>query len=388
MSTWKQFVNLTWKDLLQLPNEELAQIDVALCNLVCAAGLPDSGKIDVGLCLRTLDDWAKKVRWGTQRQWHLFEKNPGRYFHSRNYFRILAMITILQRDLGVRYNPAKIPEDVPFETEDSFIHGVIQGDGGTCGSMPVIYAAVGRRLGYPLKLVLAKRHLFARWDDPPDGERFNIEGAGKGLNCYSDDHYRRGLYEITPKQEAAHGYLHSLTPRQELAGFLHQRACHWAKVGKYREAVEALAWMASLTPEIPAHACWLVQAMDDWGKDLEERVPVDFPRVVLPTPPRRFPNLPLEADQTIVLWEAVEICLQSVVRLRRQKAPMPVQMSVQLPGPSEPNAAPLVYRRGNHAREKVLFGDRAKSPPPVVWHVGIPFRQPVTVPEKGIAGRE
>ena len=62
-----------------------------------------------------------------------------------------------------------------------FIHGIIDGPGGTCASMPVLYVAVGRRLGYPLKLVEARGHLLLRWDDPL-GQRlgtpdvFNVEG--------------------------------------------------------------------------------------------------------------------------------------------------------------------------------------------------------------------
>ncbi len=35
-------------------------------------------------------------------------------------------------------------------------------NGGTCVSMPVLYTAVARRLGYPVKLVLAKGHAFCR----------------------------------------------------------------------------------------------------------------------------------------------------------------------------------------------------------------------------------
>jgi hypothetical protein len=43
---------------------------------------------------------------------------------------------------------------------------------GTCSSMPVLYVTLGRRLGYPVKLVTAKAHLFVRWEQT--GERFNL----------------------------------------------------------------------------------------------------------------------------------------------------------------------------------------------------------------------
>ena len=48
---------------------------------------------------------------------------------------------------------------------------------------------VGRRLRYPLKLVVTKAHVFVRWDD--GRERFNIETAGNGgADSYSDEYYR------------------------------------------------------------------------------------------------------------------------------------------------------------------------------------------------------
>src|SRR5207244_190021 len=98
------------------------------------------------------------------------------YSNSWAYFRTLNLVTVLQRDLGLRYHKAEVPEAAEFETADQFIFGAIQGNGGTCATIPIVVIAVGRRLGYPLKLVSTKGHFFARWDDP-SGERFNIEAT-------------------------------------------------------------------------------------------------------------------------------------------------------------------------------------------------------------------
>jgi hypothetical protein len=92
--------------------------------------------------------------------------------------------------MGVRYD-AEVVADLdrpPLDSRDDFLHGIIAGRGGTCASLPVLYAAVGRRLGYPLKLVRTTQHLFLRWDDP-GGERFNVEisNAG-GIDTPPDDH--------------------------------------------------------------------------------------------------------------------------------------------------------------------------------------------------------
>ena len=72
--------------------------------------------------------------------------------------------------------------------------------------MPVLYVAVGRRRGYPLKLVEAPTHLFFRWEDP-DGERFNVpevfnvEGTGHGISFHPDDYYRIWPREWTACRE-------------------------------------------------------------------------------------------------------------------------------------------------------------------------------------------
>lgn len=181
--------------------------------------------MDAPLCQRKLVEWTEKVRWETVKAMDLFEKRPGDYCNSRNFFRALTLITVLQQDCGVHYNPAKIPEDVPFETADSFIFGIIQGNGGTCTTIPVLYAAIGRRLGYPLKLVKAVSkqytHFFVRWDG--DGARFNMEGTAQGLSCPPDSYYRTGRYAVSAGLEEASGLLTLMSPRQELAEFTNER---------------------------------------------------------------------------------------------------------------------------------------------------------------------
>ncbi len=90
----------------------------------------------------------------------------------------------------------------------------------------MLYAAVGRRLGYPLKLVRVAWHCFVRWDDPEGRsgfapEVFNIEGSGEGFASESDEHYRfhKGVEQATEYNLANGWGLASLTPRQEVAWF-------------------------------------------------------------------------------------------------------------------------------------------------------------------------
>jgi hypothetical protein len=198
---------------------------------------------------------------------------------------------------------------VPLDPEDTFLHGVIQGQGGTCASLPVVYAAVGRRLGYPLKLVSARAgdhgHLFARWDG--DGERLNLEVNETGMGCPTDKDFRTGLFQLTPELERGGDYLRSQTPREELAGFLAQRGHHCWDIGWHREAANAFAWALVLHPEHELLHNNVVQVCNEWGDTLRALQPPGFPRMDVAWPARRFPvPFPKEYERAILGLEGWE----------------------------------------------------------------------------------
>ena len=158
-------------------------LDIAEANLFCAQGLNGAQDLDVGQCLATLDAWAKHVAAETARNFHQFRENPEAFrmpvvlpepcrsrgneaglakdskdssrrpLHSpgsEGYFRMLLLVTVLQQDFGVRYNPARMsspeqsePDNVFFaDSQDLFLHGILGPRRmGTCAQS----AAVQRR---------------------------------------------------------------------------------------------------------------------------------------------------------------------------------------------------------------------------------------------------
>ncbi len=303
-----------WRNVVWLTEEELARLDVATLNLACAEGLPGLESFDPEACLRRIDEWTEKVSWTTVKKLRLFESHPERFYHSRDYFRVLTLVTVIQRDCGVRYNPAKISHDAPFTPEDTFLYGITHGEGGTCATMPVLYAAVGRRLGYPLALVTAKgdraTHLFARWDDP--GGHFNIEATSDGLKCPPDEHYRNGLYRLTAEEEEKGGFLRSQSRRAELAGFLMERAFCWQDVGRHRRVVEAMGWACALEPKNQFYLNRFKASLNDWTRTLDGRKPAHFPKLLIKAETRRLPvTLPLEFEQDILGLQATENILNN-----------------------------------------------------------------------------
>lgn len=289
----------SFHELLAMTPEQLAQVDLALMNLLCAQDLPGAENLDIPAALAQLDAWAAKVRFETDR--HLYRAADPQYAehygHSEARLRAEFIVQCLQEDCGVHYNEQRI-RNVDFSNPaDLFIHGLVNSDnGGTCSSMPVLYAAVGRRLGYPIKLVLAKQHVFCRWED--DKERFNIEGATNGgVDFHPDEYYRTWPVPISDGEMASGEFLKSLSPREELAAFLLQRASCWQAHRRMNEARACLAEALCLMPNSPTLQTALRSTFGT-GKIAARRIPRDYeppvpPQVRATMPPDPTPKVPI-----------------------------------------------------------------------------------------------
>ncbi len=266
------------------PPDYLGKLDVAALNLMCAGGLPHA-EFDIVKQQSWLDDAARKAEFDTRRHWYRFNNSPTTYNDSPGYFCCYFLLQTLQEDFGVRYNPARV-SDPTFQdpkcinpdftdSRDLFIHGIIDGPGGTCASMPVVYVAVGRRMGYPLKLVESRGHLFFRWDDPEGKrfgipERFNVEGAGHGIHSFADDYYRTWPEPWTAAEQAAGCYLKSLSPKEELAAFLCTRGECLNDNGRIHEAIQAYQWVCGLVPNDARYRWRLVSLIRKTHENLIE----------------------------------------------------------------------------------------------------------------------
>ncbi len=251
-------------ELLKLPPAELNQCDIALMNLLCAQNMPGAEDIKVKDYLDTLDRWAKQVQAETERNFHRYHDNPADFYNSEGYFRMLMMAVVVYEDFGVRYNPNRItlpgkidPNDSFFaNSQDIFLNGLIDGQKmGTCSSMPVLYIALGRRLGYPLKLVTTKAHLFVRWESVSD--RFDVEATGKGMNRYDDEHFKQWPFPVSDAEIQNEGFLKSLTAPEELAVFLSLRGSCLKESGRLKEAAECYANASRLAPSWNAYRALL-----------------------------------------------------------------------------------------------------------------------------------
>jgi regulator of sirC expression with transglutaminase-like and TPR domain len=144
--------------------------------------------------------------------------------------------------------------------------------------MPVLYIAVGRRLGYPLYLVQAREHFFVRWE-VPHGERFNIEATALGFVPRDDEHFRRWPKPIRDEELRQGLFLQNLSPQEELAAFLRERGQCWLDHLRTRPALESFAEAARLNPRLPGIDCALAigrvlhRAVERYGREALFAVP-------------------------------------------------------------------------------------------------------------------
>jgi hypothetical protein len=250
--------------LLAVEPSQLRHTEIATLNLLSAEGLPGTEGLNQEECLANLQAWAIRVRSETQRHLYRFQRNPGEFNNSEGFFRMLIMAVVLAEDFQIRYNPARISQpgersitDGFFaDSREVFVHGLLGPRRmGTCSSMPVLYVALGRRLGYPVSLVTTKGHLFVRWESPK--ERFNVETTARGMEHYDDEYYKQWPFPLTDDEAQAEGYLKSLTPPEELAVFLSIRGMCLREAGRHAEAAEAFAAAVRLAPNCRSYRLML-----------------------------------------------------------------------------------------------------------------------------------
>jgi hypothetical protein len=243
--------------------ELLRTIPIAVLNLLCATQLPEGCESSLPQCIDVLSEWARVVKVTTGQLLPRFRRAPSEFENSEAYFRVLVMITVLQRDLGVRYDPTSIQQRKFKNSREAFIHGLLTGDkAGTCANMPVLYAAIGRALGYPIYLVCAKGHFFCRWHSMKTGERFNIEASGHGLNTFSDEHYMTWPRPIAPAEVEEGVYLRNLEPAEEFAHFMALRGHCLRDAGHLHDAIVAYAHAHRLAPADPVLLSFLFESLN------------------------------------------------------------------------------------------------------------------------------
>ena len=247
-----------YRDLSDLTAWELEKPErFAIINLLCAKGLAGSEDLNIEECLTKLEILAKYIKEKTERHLYKYHKNPELFKNSEAYFRIVMLEGILKQDYGIKYNmdieatDPRIQYKAFRDSKNFFLHGLLsEKKEGTCASMPILVIALGRLLGYPLKLVAAKNHFFAKWEDEDSNKSFNIEITNKGqFNSHPDEHYKKWPEYIS--EEEMNSYLKPMTRIEETAVFLNIRGNNLEDSGRLAEAKETYQLALELWADHP-----------------------------------------------------------------------------------------------------------------------------------------
>jgi len=142
-------------EILSEPAGKLAGRDIAELNLLAATGLQGVEGPEVSVGMKMLDEWAGIVRRESQRRLKASasQSQPSEATGSRLAATVLA--EALRDQVGLNLL-GKGSRDVDFRLPANvFIYGCLNGKKASSLSGPVVYVAVGRRLGYPLELAMA-----------------------------------------------------------------------------------------------------------------------------------------------------------------------------------------------------------------------------------------
>lgn len=250
---------------MQMTESELGQVDVGEMNLIVAAGLPRSPDLDRQTYLKMLDEMAARVIHETEAFRPNFRPNPACPTEAHYRFYMVAKTC---RDCyglrhfllpekgsgftGIMYGD-KVTRSQRIDSRNWFIHGLLGPERiGSCASLPMLYAAVGRRLGYPIKIVPSLCHIFVRWDDGV--ERFNLEGTSPDyINCHPDEHYIDTPKPWTDKQKNCGYFLKSASAKETLAMMLATRGMVLLYSGRLLDAGMMISKAAELAPDDPEY---------------------------------------------------------------------------------------------------------------------------------------
>ena len=119
---------------------------------------------------------------------------------------------------------------------------------GNCVSMPMLFVALGEKLGLDLTLSTAPQHLFVKWTDRATGKTWNLE-VTSGAGATRDQRYREQL-PMTDAAVANGVYLKALSRQEALATVATAVLDGLLAAGRYEEAIAAAdvlieAWPAN-----------------------------------------------------------------------------------------------------------------------------------------------
>ncbi|QDQ29119.1 hypothetical protein FNU76_23745 [Chitinimonas arctica] len=185
--------------LFKLPEQK---IDIGIAALTIAKDVyPD---IDVNAYSRRIDLLAEKVK-----RLANGSTDPEQ--------RIRALNTVIRNE-GFSYDHSL---NARGNKLNYFLNETLDAKRGTCFTLPLLYIAIGQRLGYPLYPVAAPDHMFLRYSAFPFAKQ-NIE-ATSGGKYFTDQSYI-GRFRPSPRGMESGSYMSNINYHEYLGNILYVSA--------------------------------------------------------------------------------------------------------------------------------------------------------------------
>ena len=174
----------------------------------------------------------------------------------------------------MRYNPTRAEQskkgldsqeaEAAFFTnsKDIFLFGLLDGDHyGTCASMPFLYVAIARRLGYPVNLAATQEHFYVRFE-VTNGEHLNVEATAVSRFKTPPDEYYRDMVTAPDRDAeiAGGGWLRPLSNKEIVGHSLLSRLACLRSTGRSDEELKTWDIAAKYLPDTPR-----------WRESIKER---------------------------------------------------------------------------------------------------------------------
>jgi hypothetical protein len=270
-------------ELLESPSSQRAAYGPAELSILCERDLPGEQQLDAASCLAALDRWTDCVRAETEKRIapNAFRGIPG--ISSVSHCKAQALVDVVHDLIGANSHLASleggtfeeaVAEGLSLDPRDLFLSGMLNDPKAssrpTSVTMPWLYLAVGRRLGYPLRLAAQDGRLLLRWEG--QDEQFTIDWQqswAEPAASVSELRFRveqPGREPLTlpsdqPPSLIPASTMHLLTADDELAVLLNARGACWESHGQNTDALVSYAQAHQLSPDCENYLVAIARVM-------------------------------------------------------------------------------------------------------------------------------
>ncbi len=183
-------------------------------------------------------DWNPKLDLDVYRRKldQLTEKLQKQLDGNQSPERLLSVLrdTLYQKE-GFAYTDKVDSQGIPLNSEEIFLHGLLDSKRGYCMTLSLLHLILGERLGLPLYGVALPNHFFVRYES--GSKRINIETTQSGVSL--PDTYYRDSFNV-PSSRANEFFMRNLSERESLGAYFSNVGMTYYKQKKPEKAVEYL----------------------------------------------------------------------------------------------------------------------------------------------------